>query len=136
MAAKKLGRPTDSLKDKEIRVRANPETIRKLEECSKRLNTSKSDIVRRGIDKMYDDLFNDFEKVYAENKAIKAEKYAKYEAMTSKNSNNSAYTPRKSEFEADYYMDNQGFLVKNDVKEYDREDIDMSDRDGDYDLDI
>ena len=33
-------------------------------------------------------------------------------------------------------MDNQGFLVKNDVKEYDREDIDMSDRDGDYDLDI
>ena len=42
MAAKKLGRPT--------------ETIRKLEECSKRLNTSKSDIVRRGIDKMYDDL--------------------------------------------------------------------------------
>lgn len=32
--------------------------------------------------------------------------------MTSKNSNNSAYTPRKSEFEADYYMDNQGFLVK------------------------
>ena len=56
MAAKKLGRPTDSLKDKEIRVRANTETIRKLEECSKRLNTSKSDIVRRGIDKMYDDL--------------------------------------------------------------------------------
>lgn len=56
MTAKKLGRPTDSRKDKGIRVRANPETIRKLEECSKRLNTSKSDIVRRGIDKMYDDL--------------------------------------------------------------------------------
>lgn len=87
-------------------------------------------------DKMYDDLFNDFEKVYAENKALKAEKYAKYEAMTSKNSNNSAYTPRESEFEADYYMDNQGFLVKNDVKDNDKEDIDMSDRDGNYDLDI
>ena len=85
---------------------------------------------------MYDDLFNDFEKVYAENKALKAEKYAKYEAMTSKNSNNSAYTPRESEFEADYYMDNQGFLVKNDVKDNDKEYIDMSDRDGDYDLDI
>ena len=56
--------------------------------------------------------------------------------MTSKNSNNSAYTPRESEFEADYYMDNQGFLVKNDVKDNDKEDIDMSDRDGDYDLDI
>ncbi len=56
MAAKKLGRPTDSRKDTEIRVRANPETMRKLNECSKKLNTTRSDIVRKGIDRMYDDL--------------------------------------------------------------------------------
>ena len=56
MAAKKLGRPTDSRKDTEIRVRANPETMRKLNECSAWLNTTRSDIVRKGIDKMYDDL--------------------------------------------------------------------------------
>ena len=56
MATKKLGRPTDSLKDTEIRVRANPETVRKLDDCSKKLNTTRSDIVRKGIDKMYDDL--------------------------------------------------------------------------------
>ncbi len=56
MAAKKMGRPTDSLKDTEIRVRANPETVRKLNECSEKLSTSRSDIVRKGIDKMYDDL--------------------------------------------------------------------------------
>lgn len=36
--------------------RANPETMRKLDICSEKLNTNKSDIVRRGIDKMYDDL--------------------------------------------------------------------------------
>ena len=58
MAAKKLGRPTDSRKDSEIRVRANPETIRKLLVCSEKLNTNKSEIVRKGIDKMYDDLEN------------------------------------------------------------------------------
>ncbi len=56
MAAKKMERPTDSRKDSEIRVRANPETMRKLDICSEKLNTNKSDIVRRGIDKMYDDL--------------------------------------------------------------------------------
>ena len=56
MAAKKMERPTDSRKDSEIRVRANPETMRKLDICSEKLNTNNSDIVRRGIDKMYDDL--------------------------------------------------------------------------------
>lgn len=56
MATKKKGRPTDSRKDSEIRVRANPETMRKLDVCSEKLNTNRSDVVRRGIDKMYDDL--------------------------------------------------------------------------------
>ena len=58
MAAKKMGRPTDSRKDVEIRVRANPETMRKLDECSKKLFTNRSEVVRKGIDKMYDDLKN------------------------------------------------------------------------------
>jgi len=56
MAAKKIGRPTDSRKDTEIRVRANPETMRKLDECSKKMSSNRSEIVRKGIDKMYDEL--------------------------------------------------------------------------------
>lgn len=87
-------------------------------------------------DKMYDDLFKDFEKVYAENKALKAEKYAKFAEAEAKKEGSPAYIPKENEFEADYYMDNQGFLVKREMRDYDKEDIDMSDRDGDYDLDI
>ena len=57
MAQKKIGRPPsdDPLKDR-IFVLVNDETKMKLNECMKILNTTKSDIVRKGIDKIYDEL--------------------------------------------------------------------------------
>ena len=57
MAQKKRGRPPAEkpLKDR-IFVLVNDETKDKLEQCKKALNTTTSDVVRKGIDKMYDDL--------------------------------------------------------------------------------
>ena len=57
MAQKKMGRPPSEnpLKDR-IFVLVNEETKTKLDECTKILNTTRSDVVRKGIDKVYDDL--------------------------------------------------------------------------------
>lgn len=57
MAQKKMGRPPSGnpLKDR-IFVLVNEETKAKLTECTKVLNTTRSDVVRKGIDKVYDDL--------------------------------------------------------------------------------
>ena len=57
MAPKKLGRPPsdDSMSDR-IFVRVSKETIEKLDQCTRKLNTTRSDIVRKGIDKVFDDL--------------------------------------------------------------------------------
>lgn len=56
MNAKKLGRPTDSVKDYMLRVRLDSETTKKLETVSKNTNSSKSEIVRKGIEIQYDEL--------------------------------------------------------------------------------
>lgn len=58
MAQKKMGRPPAGdkpMKDR-IFVLVNDDTKEKLEECKKALDTTTSDVVRRGIDKVYDDL--------------------------------------------------------------------------------
>ena len=57
MAPKKLGRPPsdDSMSDR-IFVRVSKETIEKLDQCTRKLNTTRSDIVRKGIDRVFDDL--------------------------------------------------------------------------------
>lgn len=57
MAQKKMGRPPSDnpLKDR-IFVLVNDETKQKLEKCKQTLGTTTSDIVRKGIDKVYDDL--------------------------------------------------------------------------------
>ena len=58
MAQKKMGRPPSGdkpMKDR-IFVLVNDETKDKLEQCKKALNTTTSNVVRKGIDKMYDDL--------------------------------------------------------------------------------
>lgn len=45
------GRPkSDSPKDTMLRVRLDEEYRKKLERCAEKLNLSKSDIVRKGID--------------------------------------------------------------------------------------
>lgn len=57
MSAKIKGRPlSDNPKDGIIKIRADQETLRKLEFSAKALNTTLSAIVRQGIEKVYDDL--------------------------------------------------------------------------------
>ncbi|GKX29368.1 hypothetical protein SH1V18_18480 [Vallitalea longa] len=58
MANKKIGRPTNAPKNKTIKFRIDDETNKKLESCSKELNESKSEILRKGVNKVYDDLNN------------------------------------------------------------------------------
>lgn len=57
MTQKKLGRPPsdDSKKDR-IFVRVDQETKDKLEECTEVLHTTRSEVVRKGIDMVYDSL--------------------------------------------------------------------------------
>lgn len=58
MAQKKMGRPPAGDKPMKDRlfVLVNDETKEKLEQCKKALDATTSDIVRRGIDKVYDEL--------------------------------------------------------------------------------
>ena len=49
----KIGRPTDSPKNIMIRVRMDDETVKIMDECAKALNTTRSDIIRKGIRKVY-----------------------------------------------------------------------------------
>ena len=56
MAAKKMGRPTDSPKDIDIKIRFDKETAEKLEKCSEKMEITRAEVVRRGVRKMYDDL--------------------------------------------------------------------------------
>jgi Arc/MetJ-type ribon-helix-helix transcriptional regulator len=57
MAQKKLGRPPsdDSMTDR-IFVRVDKETKAKLEECTKTLDITRSDVVRKGIELIHSDL--------------------------------------------------------------------------------
>ena len=56
MAAKKMGRPTDSPKIIDIRFHFDKDTVEKLEECSKTMQITRAEVVRRDVRKMYDDL--------------------------------------------------------------------------------
>lgn len=56
MAAQKMGRPTDSLKDYMLRVRMDRETLEKLDFCCEAENLSRSEVVRKGIQEQYDRL--------------------------------------------------------------------------------
>ena len=58
MAAKKIGRPTDSPKDITMKIRFDKDTSQKLEACSEKMEISRAEVVRRGVKKMYDDLKN------------------------------------------------------------------------------
>ena len=53
---KKMGRPTDNPKDIVLKVYFDKETAEKLDECIEELQVSKSEVVRRGIHKVHDDL--------------------------------------------------------------------------------
>ncbi|MFB5681369.1 ribbon-helix-helix protein, CopG family [Paenibacillus terreus] len=57
MSAKKMGRPpSDNPKSETIKIRIDQDMMRKLEASAKKLNMSRSDVVRKGIEKIYDDL--------------------------------------------------------------------------------
>ena len=57
MPPKKMGRPpSNNPKSETLRIRVDSDTIKKLDECSLALDTNRSDVVRKGIDKVYDDL--------------------------------------------------------------------------------
>ena len=57
MPPKKIGRPpSDNPKSETIRIRVDSDTVKKLDECSLALDTNRSKIVRKGIDKIHDDL--------------------------------------------------------------------------------
>ncbi|WP_242942207.1 hypothetical protein [Provencibacterium massiliense] len=53
---KKMGRPTNNPKSTMFRVRLDDESIKKLEESAEALSTTKSDVVREGIDLVYKSL--------------------------------------------------------------------------------
>ena len=56
MEKRKRGRPTESPKNKTIKFRVDQETESKLTYCSKELKRSKSQILRDGVKKIFDEL--------------------------------------------------------------------------------
>lgn len=57
MAQKKLGRPpSDNSKKDRLFVRVDQATQDKLEECAQLLDTTRSEVVRKGIDMIHDSL--------------------------------------------------------------------------------
>ena len=52
-----MGRPVDGQpKDRRIFIRVDEQTEAKLDKCTEILKTTRSDVVRKGIDKIHDDL--------------------------------------------------------------------------------
>lgn len=47
---------TDNPKDTMIRVRMDKATVAKLDECAEALDTTRSEVIRKGIDKVYDEI--------------------------------------------------------------------------------
>ncbi|WP_339220170.1 ribbon-helix-helix protein, CopG family [Paenibacillus sp. FSL H8-0332] len=57
MSSKKMGRPpSDNPKSKTIEIRVDQEIMSKLDAAAEKLNTSRSAIVRKGIEKVFDEL--------------------------------------------------------------------------------
>lgn len=51
-----MGRPTDNPKDTMFRVRLDKESLDKLKTSAEKLEVSKSDVIRKGIDMVFDSL--------------------------------------------------------------------------------
>ncbi|NQX45624.1 CopG family transcriptional regulator [Paenibacillus tritici] len=57
MSSKKIGRPpSDKPKSQTIEIRVDQEIMSKLDAAADKLNTSRSAIVRKGIEKVFDEL--------------------------------------------------------------------------------
>lgn len=51
-----MGRPTNNPKSNELKIRISEEDKNKIEYCMKKTNKTKSEIVRDGIDKVYNEI--------------------------------------------------------------------------------
>ncbi|GKX29934.1 hypothetical protein SH1V18_24140 [Vallitalea longa] len=57
MSPKKMGRPhSENPKNIKLQIRVDQDTMDMLDECAERLNSNRSDVVRKGIKKIADDL--------------------------------------------------------------------------------
>ena len=56
MEKKKMGRPTDNPKNISLKSWLDEETATMLEECIRDMEVSKSEVVRRGVHKVHDEL--------------------------------------------------------------------------------
>ncbi len=56
MSAAKIGRPTDAPKNTMIRVRVDDATLEKLDECVLKMNSNRSEVIRKGISMVFEDL--------------------------------------------------------------------------------
>ena len=58
----RTGRPVvGEAKDVRLYIRISKEDDKKLDECANKLNTNKSDIIRRGITEIHEKLFSTYE---------------------------------------------------------------------------
>ena len=51
-----MGRPTDNPQNAIIKTRADEKTVNKLQECSEKLKITRSDVIRKGIEMVYETL--------------------------------------------------------------------------------
>ena len=58
----KLGRPTNSLKEDIIKVRVDSEVKNKLDFCATKLRCTKSEVLRMGIENIYNELKKEVKK--------------------------------------------------------------------------
>ena len=56
MSLPKGTRLTDNPKDTMIRVRMDKSTVEKLDKCADTLKTTRSDIIRKGIERIHDEI--------------------------------------------------------------------------------
>lgn len=56
MSVKKMGRPTQSPKTNQLRIRMSDEDMNILNICSEKTGMNKADVVREGIKKVYQDI--------------------------------------------------------------------------------
>lgn len=56
MEKKKMGRPTDSPKGNYTGIRLSDEEVKKLDFCMTKTGMTKTDILRRGIDLVYQEI--------------------------------------------------------------------------------
>ena len=55
-ARKKPGPHPENPLDTEIKLRIDKETLEKIEYCKEEMNTTRSDVLRKGVQRLYDEI--------------------------------------------------------------------------------